>query len=126
MNLARLEMLVASHALEPQTSWYAVDASVWPRCDAETSPERGFYHHPYRHSHGQPIVAGGNYSWRAGTTRGGRELLVASATPAALLELDRAPARPTHHPWREPQSGRGGADPLLARAGWSARQRADL
>ena len=37
--------------------------SVWPRCDAETSPDRGYYHHPYRHSHGQPIVAGWNYSW---------------------------------------------------------------
>jgi hypothetical protein len=24
---------------------YGVDTSVWPRCDAETSPERGFYHH---------------------------------------------------------------------------------
>lgn len=36
---------------------------VWPRCDAETSADRGFYHHPYRHSHGQPIVAGWNYSW---------------------------------------------------------------
>jgi hypothetical protein len=22
---------------------YAVDVSVWPRCDAEASPERGFY-----------------------------------------------------------------------------------
>jgi DDE superfamily endonuclease/Transposase DDE domain len=63
MDLARLETLVASYALEPQTAWYAVDASVWPRCDAETSPERGYYHHPYRHSHGQPIVAGWNYSW---------------------------------------------------------------
>jgi hypothetical protein len=31
----------------------------------QTSPERGFYHHPYRHSHGQPIVAGWNYSWLA-------------------------------------------------------------
>jgi hypothetical protein len=65
MDLARLERLAASHSLEPQTSWFAVDASVWPRCDAETSPERGFYHHPYRHSHGQPIVAGWNYSWLA-------------------------------------------------------------
>ena len=44
-------------------AWFAVDASVWPRCDAETSPERGYYPHPYRHSHGQPIVAGWNYSW---------------------------------------------------------------
>lgn len=63
MDLARLEALVASYPLEPQTTWYAVDASVWPRCDAETSPERGYYHHPYRHSHAQPIVAGWNYSW---------------------------------------------------------------
>ena len=63
MDLARLERLVASYPLEPQTAWFAVDASVWPRCDAETSPDRGFYHHPYRHSHGQPIVAGWNYSW---------------------------------------------------------------
>ena len=63
MDLKRLEWLVASYPLEPQTTWFAVDASVWPRCDAETSPERGFYHHPYRQSHGQPIMAGWNYSW---------------------------------------------------------------
>jgi hypothetical protein len=63
LDLTRLERWVASHPLEPQTSWYAVDASVWPRCDAETSPQRGYYPHPYRHSHGQPIVAGWNYSW---------------------------------------------------------------
>ena len=65
MDLARLERLAASCPLEPRTTWYAVDASVWPRCDAETSPDRGFYHHPYRHSHGQPKVAGWNYSWLA-------------------------------------------------------------
>jgi hypothetical protein len=66
MDLARLERLVASSSFcspVPPTTWYAVDASVWPRCDAETSAERGYYHHPYRHSHGQPIVAGWNYSW---------------------------------------------------------------
>jgi hypothetical protein len=40
---------------------YAVDVSVWPRCDAEASPERGFYYHPSRHSAGQPIVAGWAY-----------------------------------------------------------------
>ncbi len=44
---------------------FAVDASVWPRCDAETSPERGFYYHPSRHSAGQPIVAGWAYQWIA-------------------------------------------------------------
>jgi hypothetical protein len=63
MDLAQLERLVAAYPLAPQTSWFAVDASVWPRCDAETSPQRGYYPHPYRHSHGQPIVAGWNYSW---------------------------------------------------------------
>ena len=37
---------------------FAVDASTWDRCDAETSPERGFYYHASKHSNGQPIVAG--------------------------------------------------------------------
>ena len=40
---------------------YAVDVSVWPRCDAQTSPGRGYYYHPSRHSAGQPIVAGWAY-----------------------------------------------------------------
>ena len=44
---------------------YAVDVSVWPRCDAECSPQRGFYYHPSRHSAGQPIVAGWAYQWIA-------------------------------------------------------------
>ncbi|HEV2458405.1 MAG TPA: NF041680 family putative transposase [Ktedonobacterales bacterium] len=63
MDLGHLEALIASYPLATERAWYAVDASVWPRCDAETSPERGYYPHPYRHSHGQPIVAGWNYSW---------------------------------------------------------------
>jgi hypothetical protein len=42
-----------------------VDVSVWPRCDAESSPERGFYYHPSRHSAGQPIVAGWAYQFVA-------------------------------------------------------------
>src|SRR5215212_3411825 len=40
---------------------YAVDRSSWSRCDAECSPERGFYYHPSHHSAGQSIVAGWNY-----------------------------------------------------------------
>jgi hypothetical protein len=63
MPLPRLERLVAEHPLETSIAWYAIDASVWPRCDAETSPQRGYYHHSTRQSHGQPIVAGWNYSW---------------------------------------------------------------
>jgi hypothetical protein len=42
---------------------FAVDASTVERCDAETSPERGFYYHPSKHSAGQPIVAGWSYQW---------------------------------------------------------------
>ena len=41
MPLPQLEHWVAEQPLETSTAWYAVDASVWPRCDAETSPERG-------------------------------------------------------------------------------------
>ena len=45
---------------------YAVDVSVWSRCDAEASPGRGYYYHPSRHSAGQPIVAGWAYQLVAG------------------------------------------------------------
>lgn len=50
--------LLARHPLPDAPPVYAVDVSVWPRCDAEASPARGFYYHPSRHSAGQPIVAG--------------------------------------------------------------------
>ena len=63
MDLEAMAHLIRQYPLATATNWYAVDASVWPRCDAETSPERGYYHHATRHSHGQPIVAGWNYSW---------------------------------------------------------------
>jgi DDE superfamily endonuclease len=49
------------HPGRDDPSIYAVDVSVWPRCDAEASPERGYYYHPSRHSAGQPIVAGWAY-----------------------------------------------------------------
>jgi hypothetical protein len=45
---------------------FAIDASTWDRCDAETSPERGFYYSASKHSAGQPIVAGWSYQWIAG------------------------------------------------------------
>jgi DDE superfamily endonuclease len=42
---------------------FAVDGSTWDRCDAECSPERGFYYSASKHSAGQPIVAGWSYQW---------------------------------------------------------------
>jgi hypothetical protein len=63
-----LRKLLAHHPLagaSPSTPVYAVDVSVWDRCDADTSPERGYYYHPSRHSAGQPIVAGWAYQFVA-------------------------------------------------------------
>lgn len=61
-----LRGLLARHPLAgSETPVYAVDMSVWPRCDAECSSERGFYYHPSRHSAGQPIVAGWAYQFVA-------------------------------------------------------------
>jgi hypothetical protein len=59
---AMRRLLVASRP----ANWpmvFAVDASTWDRCDAETSPERGFYYSASKHSAGQPIVAGWSYQW---------------------------------------------------------------
>jgi hypothetical protein len=67
IDLEALRRLLARHPLaqEEETPVYAVDVSVWDRCDAECSPERGFYYHPSRHSAGQPIVAGWAYQFVA-------------------------------------------------------------
>ena len=56
--LARYPMV---HDDKDCTPACAVDVTPWPRCDAEASPERGYYYHPSRHSAGQPIVAGWAY-----------------------------------------------------------------
>jgi hypothetical protein len=67
-----LRKLLARHPLsvggadEPPV--FAVDVSVWARCDAECSPQRGYYYHPSRHSAGQPIVAGWAYQFVAQLT----------------------------------------------------------
>jgi hypothetical protein len=62
-----LRELLVRHPLAGSgaTPVYAMDTSVWPRCDAECSPERGYYYHPSRHSAGQPIIAGWTYQFVA-------------------------------------------------------------
>jgi DDE superfamily endonuclease len=62
---AALRVTLAQSAAIDSQPVYAIDLSVWPRCDAEASPGRGFYYHPSRHSAGQPIVAGWAYQWLA-------------------------------------------------------------
>lgn len=55
--------LLAAHRPADWPLVFAVDESTWARCDAETSPERGFYYSASKHSAGQPIVAGWSYQW---------------------------------------------------------------
>jgi len=79
IHVDRLRTLLVQHAPDPLVAVgssrdadkcgsrrvFGVDVSVWSRCDAEASPDRGFYYHPSRHSAGQPIVAGWAYQWIA-------------------------------------------------------------
>jgi hypothetical protein len=58
--------LLVAHRPRDWPLVFAVDASTWDRCDAETSPERGFYYSASKHSAGQPIVAGWSYQWITG------------------------------------------------------------
>jgi hypothetical protein len=58
-----LRDLLVAHRPTGWPAVFAVDASTWDRCDAETSPERGFYYSASKHSAGQPIVAGWSYQW---------------------------------------------------------------
>jgi DDE superfamily endonuclease len=84
-----LESLLTQRPLAGGEPLYAVDVSVWPRCDAETSPGRALYYHSSRHSAGQPIVAGrGVFLDRAGRLCAG-ELDGASPCAAAVSPRER-------------------------------------
>jgi hypothetical protein len=65
LDVNALRYSLARYPLAEGEPVYAVDVSVWPRCDAEASPARGFSYHPSRHSAGQPIVAGWADQWLA-------------------------------------------------------------
>jgi len=60
-----LRSLLVAYAPAAEQPVYAVDVSIWPRNEAETSAERGYYYHPSRHLDGQPIVKGWAYQWIA-------------------------------------------------------------
>ncbi len=65
LNEQRFGDLLVEHRPAGWPEIFAVDASVWDRCDAECSPERGFYYSASKHSAGKPIVAGWSYQWIA-------------------------------------------------------------
>jgi hypothetical protein len=66
IDTERLRDLLVATLPDADPLVFAVDVTTWPRCDAECSPERGYYYHPSRHSAGQPIIAGWAYQWIAG------------------------------------------------------------
>ena len=85
----RLRDLLASSLPPADPLVFAVDVTTWPRCDAESSPCRGSYYHPSRHSAGQPIIAGWAFQW------------------IAQVSFDRTPGPPQWMPaactrWRTP------------------------
>jgi DDE superfamily endonuclease len=67
MSVTSLERLLADYPLANGEPIFAVDTSVWPRCDAETSPERALYYHPR-------AIRRDNLSSRAGPIRGSPRL----------------------------------------------------
>src|SRR5258708_39413966 len=65
INRCALEDALATQSLVDGEPIYAVDVSVWPPCDAETSPERGMSYHASRHSAGPPTLPRLAPSWVA-------------------------------------------------------------
>jgi hypothetical protein len=81
---ARRELL-AGYPLDDGQPVYALDTSVWPRDDAETSPGRGHYFSSSRQSAGQPIVTGWSYAWLA-------QLSFTHDSWTAPVDVQRVPA----------------------------------
>jgi hypothetical protein len=85
LDAAALRELVAGYPLDDGQPVYALDTSVWPRDDAETSPGRGHYFSSSRQSAGQPIVTGWSYAWLA-------QLSFTHDSWTAPLDVQRVPA----------------------------------
>lgn len=63
INVQALRELLADYRFASDSPIYAVDTSVWPRCDAKTSPDRGWYYHSSNHVSGHPVVSGWTYQF---------------------------------------------------------------
>ena len=90
VDVPALREIVASYPLDDGAPIYALDTSVWPRCDAECSPQRGYYHSASRQSAGQPIVAGWSYAWLA-------QLSYTHDSWTAPLDVRRVPVQGDAH-----------------------------
>jgi hypothetical protein len=90
LDAAALRELIADYPLDDGQPIYALDTSIWPRDDAETSPGRGHYYSSSRQSAGQPIVTGWSYSWLA-------QLSLTHDSWTAPLDVQRVPAGGNTH-----------------------------
>ena len=90
INTTELRKLVSATLPALEQPVFAIDTSTWVRSDAETSPERGVYYHPSRHSAGKPIVAGWSYSWCA-------QLGQYSSSWTAPVDVARVPIEVDEH-----------------------------
>jgi hypothetical protein len=90
MDVPALRELVGHYPLDDGQPIYALDTSVWPRNDAETSPARGYYYSAARQSAGQPIVTGWSYAWLA-------QVSFTHDSWTAPLDVCRVPPRDDAH-----------------------------
>jgi hypothetical protein len=90
LDAPALRNLVGRHPLDDGQPIYALDTSIWPRNDAETSPERGYYYSAARQSAGQPIVTGWSYAWLA-------QLSFTQDSWTAPLDVRRVPPSDNAH-----------------------------
>lgn len=59
----RFEDVLSAHRPHGWPLWFALDVTPWERPYAHTSEQRGWVHHPMRHTNGQPFVPGWQYQW---------------------------------------------------------------
>jgi hypothetical protein len=107
INGERLRDLLAGCLPDADPLVFAVDVTTWPRCDAECSPERGYYYHPSRHSAGQR-------SSPAGPTSGSRSWAL-TGTPGPPRWMPSACTRwptPTRPPPRRSVRCLAGCPPV--------------
>ena len=90
VDASALRALLARYPLADEpVRVYGVDCSVWARCDAEASRERGYYYHPPR---GYPAPAGptgGRRNSGSPATRGPRRWMCAACIRTRTLTPSR-------------------------------------